>query len=224
MIATAHETGHGFWTNDEIAGLRAASGGRDENLIIHAQRDEGFDISEDEAGRETQIVSEVAPSMTASGPPYSRTGNSRVESEALVVFDTTQITSVTNRSNPKPDDPCHTLATGAHSPAIAFGWNKSAAQSLRVDDTTDALQASPTSNPAVLKNMVVRRLTPLECERLQGFPDGYTRIKWRGKDSEDCPDGHRYQALGNSMAVNVMSWIGQRIAIVDALNQEQNDG
>ena len=54
----------------------------------------------------------------------------------------------------------------------------------------------------------VRRLTPLECERLQGFPDGWTDIQWRGKPA---PDSLRYQALGNSMAVHVMRWIGERI-------------
>lgn len=57
----------------------------------------------------------------------------------------------------------------------------------------------------------IRRLTPVECERLQGFPDNHTRIKWRGKDENKCPDGHRYKALGNSMAVPVMRWIGHNI-------------
>jgi DNA (cytosine-5)-methyltransferase 1 len=60
--------------------------------------------------------------------------------------------------------------------------------------------------------MTVRRLTARECERLQGFPDDYTLIPWRKKQAEDCPDGPRYRALGNSMAVNCMSWIGERIA------------
>jgi DNA (cytosine-5)-methyltransferase 1 len=60
-------------------------------------------------------------------------------------------------------------------------------------------------------NMAVRRLTPTECERLQGFPDGYTNIK------DKCPDGPRYKALGNSMAVPVMKWIGERIQMVDSI-------
>jgi DNA (cytosine-5)-methyltransferase 1 len=64
--------------------------------------------------------------------------------------------------------------------------------------------------------MRVRRLTPVECERLQGFPDGYTDIKLRGKDT---PDGPRYKALGNSMAVPVMRWIGERIEAVDKLSR-----
>jgi DNA (cytosine-5)-methyltransferase 1 len=61
------------------------------------------------------------------------------------------------------------------------------------------------------QTMAVRKLTPTECERLQGFPDGYTNIK------ENCPDGPRYKALGNSMAVPVMRWIGKRIT----LNQKE---
>ena len=62
----------------------------------------------------------------------------------------------------------------------------------------------------------VRRLTPLECERLQGFPDGYTQIPYRGKEPYLCPDGPRYTALGNSMAVPVMEWIGRRILMATA--------
>ena len=62
---------------------------------------------------------------------------------------------------------------------------------------------------------VVRRLTPRECERLQGFPDDWTLIPWRGKPAADCPDSHRYKAVGNSMAVPVMWYIGRRIQIVE---------
>jgi DNA (cytosine-5)-methyltransferase 1 len=60
----------------------------------------------------------------------------------------------------------------------------------------------------------VRRLTPEECERLMGFPVGYTRIPWRGKAADDCPDIPRYKALGNSMCVNVMRWIGDRLNLI----------
>ena len=57
----------------------------------------------------------------------------------------------------------------------------------------------------------VRRLTPVECERLQGFPDNYTKIPWKNKPAADCPDSLRYKAIGNSMAVPVMRWIGERV-------------
>lgn len=70
---------------------------------------------------------------------------------------------------------------------------------------------------AIRQGLTVRRLTPTECERLQGFPDGFTQIPYRNKPAEKCPDGPRYKALGNSMAVPVMKWIGERIATVERI-------
>ena len=67
---------------------------------------------------------------------------------------------------------------------------------------------------------IVRRLTPRECERLQGFPDDWTKIPYRGKPAEQCPDGPRYKALGNSMAVPVMKWIGERIQTVEEILED----
>jgi DNA (cytosine-5)-methyltransferase 1 len=75
---------------------------------------------------------------------------------------------------------------------------------------------SAMSNAGAFPNMVVRRLTPVECERLQGFPDNWSRISWKGKPEEECPDGPRYKACGNSMAVPVMAFIGRQIAAVDS--------
>jgi DNA (cytosine-5)-methyltransferase 1 len=78
---------------------------------------------------------------------------------------------------------------------------------LDVSNCISAHQPSIMSHHAqtFINDMAVRKLTPVECERLQGFPDNYTNIK------ENCPDGHRYKAMGNSMAVPVMRWIGERI-------------
>lgn len=70
---------------------------------------------------------------------------------------------------------------------------------------------------AVSTGWAVRRLIPEECEKLQGFEPGFTRIPYRNKPADQCPDGPRYKALGNSMAVNCMEWIGERIALVEAL-------
>lgn len=67
---------------------------------------------------------------------------------------------------------------------------------------------------------IVRRLTPRECERLQGFPDDWTRIPYKGKPADKCPDGPRYKACGNSMAVPVMRWIGERIEWVEDVATE----
>ena len=68
----------------------------------------------------------------------------------------------------------------------------------------------------------VRRLLPVECERLMGFPDNHTRIVWKGKPEEDCPDAPRYKACGNSMAVNCMMWLGERIQAEDENIQKGN--
>jgi len=146
-----------------------------------------------------------------------------------IPFDTTQITSPQNGNNPKSGDPCHPLAAGAHPPAIVQSMEHLSAYSIREDakantfsatelevaNALKALQPSPQSHHAqtfVAQKIAVRRLTCVECERLQGFPDNYTDIKSKGKQT---PDGPRYKALGNSMAVPVMNWIGQKIQKVE---------
>lgn len=99
----------------------------------------------------------------------------------------------------------------AHSLPIAFGAQNSASQDDSVSQyVTPTLDKSKT--PGVQHDLAVRRLTPRECERLQGFPDGFTQIPYRNKPADKCPDGPRYKALGNSMAVPVMRWIGERIS------------
>ena len=112
-------------------------------------------------------------------------------------------------------------------PVVVQPFTKSKrAQSVTDDETWVDGQVNPTlslfdqgdtraTTVAVSQSMTVRRLTPRECERLQGFPDDYTLIPWRKKAAADCPDGTRYKALGNSMAVNCMAWIGERIAAVE---------
>ncbi len=157
-----------------------------------------------------------------------------------IAFDTTQITSPGNYSNPKPGDACHPLAKGQHPPAIAYRTSGNSGV-MEQGDKTAALNCGtdPAQNiiayqchgsnvgemghlragngnatggvPFVEQNMAVRRLTPRECERLQGFSDDWTKIPYRNKPAEQCPDGPRYRALGNSMAVPVMRWIGERI-------------
>ena len=76
---------------------------------------------------------------------------------------------------------------------------------------------------AISNGVQVRRLMPVECERLQGFPDNHTLISWRGKEATECPDGPRYRAIGNSMAVPVMRWIGERIAAALPVKKSAGD-
>jgi len=132
---------------------------------------------------------DVAQPLMAGGPVGGNQGGDFVQSTA-VAYDTTNITSPENGSNPRPGDPVYTLASGQHPPLLT---------------------------------PQVRRLTPTECERLQGFPDNYTKIAWRGKISDDCPDGPRYKAMGNSMAVPVMRWIGERINAVENIKSKQEE-
>ena len=75
-------------------------------------------------------------------------------------------------------------------------------------------------NPAIASHGTVRRLTPVEAERLMGFPDNHTLIEWNGKAASECPDGARYKACGNSMCVNVIRWLGLRIQAVEDSDHE----
>lgn len=220
-----------------------------ETYVTHALTGNGHDASEDGTGRGTPIVPidlrnalRGEKALDAGGgigrpgdPAFSVTRNPQavafnptagtLEANQIpaVVFDTTQVTSKANRSNPQPGDPCHPLASGAHAPAIAI--------------QAGALRENPDSGPdgvgvqegaaytlearaevqAVSTTYAVRRLTPRECERLQGFPDDYTLIPYRGKPAKDGP---RYKALGNSWAVPCVRWIGERIELVESVLAE----
>jgi DNA (cytosine-5)-methyltransferase 1 len=159
-----------------------------ETMIAHALRGEGFDASEDGTGRGTPIV------------PIAFQGRGSN-------IDLGQEVSGTIGQNVD-------RASGG-APCIAFNSREDPEVTF---DRAGPLGASSPQAQAISQGWAVRRLTPRECERLQGFPDDYTAIPYRGKPAADGP---RYKALGNSMAVNVMRWIGTRIAMVDALAREQ---
>lgn len=132
-------------------------------------------------------------------------------------FNPTQVTSPQNGNNPKWGDPCHTLAATDYAPHVAFRQNASGDVFLHGGDgsTTGSLTSSSSTYSRqyhVVSGYVVRRLMPVECERLQGFPDGWTDIEVGEKPASDTA---RYKALGNSMPVPVMLWIGRRIEEAD---------
>jgi len=119
----------------------------------------------------------------------------------------------------QPGDPMNTLTKG-DSHAVAYNISPGKGElkddihvtDAHVSKTIDASASNPAMHQggsAIVQAMAVRRLTPVECERLQGFPDGYTNIPWR--KAAESPDGPRYKALGNSWAVPVVAWIGKRI-------------
>lgn len=111
----------------------------------------------------------------------------------------------------EPGDPCPTI-TKAHSHAVAQPMSVAPTLTASNDPSRSPQSTEVTNQVAAVHSvsMAVRRLTPTECERLQGFPDGYTNIPWR--KAAESPDGPRYKALGNSWAVPVVRWIGERIA------------
>lgn len=141
----------------------------------------------------------------------------------VVPYDLFQITAPINRQNRDENSPCHTLArdNAAHAAVVsarpvAFAQNTRDEVRLMNGDGSivGALAAESGMHQTcyvAAPAMAVRRLLPVECERLQGFPDEYTRIPWKGKPASECPDGPRYKALGNSMAVPCMYWIGWQI-------------
>jgi DNA (cytosine-5)-methyltransferase 1 len=180
-------------------------------LVTHTLRGEGFDASEDGTGRGIPLIAD-----TLRGHP--RAGSNSL---GAIAFDC----KASGRSGFGVGDIASTMRAMGHKDshtnggghqAVAFHENQRA--ELTVSDTAGALKnggGKPGQGyPALLQAMQVRRLTPRECERLQGFPDEYTLIQVRGKPAADGP---RYKALGNSMAVPCMVWIGRRIAAVEAL-------
>jgi DNA (cytosine-5)-methyltransferase 1 len=256
----AHETDFLTLAKPVLAGGHA-NNPLDENLIAHSLRADGFDASGDGTGRGTPIVP-IAFNNTgqgwwndtnvASGLRDMSAGSGSKEA-TLVAFSSKDYGADAGSLAPTlramGHDGSHANAGGQV--AVAFGWNKSPSQTMRVSDTTDALQASPQSNPAVAfaqnqagevrtsdlmgtlntnanasgratpmvaQGWAVRRLTPGECEALQGFPRGYTDIPWRGKPN--APDGPRYKALGNSIAVPCLRWIGERIELCEDVMRE----
>jgi DNA (cytosine-5)-methyltransferase 1 len=163
--------------------------------VAHALRGEGFDASEDGTGRGTPLVPIAIQERAVSENMDAGPGGKGI----------------------RTDGAAYTLEARTVPQAVAFAQNQR--DELRLMDVAGALASEPGMKQQTYLHTGwrVRRLTPTECERLQGFPDGYTAIPYRNKTAEDCPDGPRYKALGNSMAVNAMRWIGQRIQMVDAM-------
>ena len=120
-------------------------------------------------------------------------------------------------------DVCPTLPAamgmgGGHTPLVPHPIAVDAYNQTINDKTTQTISSSASDINhigGVLQTMAIRRLTPKECERLQGFPDDWTKIPYRNKPADQCPDGPRYKACGNSMAVPVMRWIGTRIQMIE---------
>ena len=187
-----------------------------ETLITHALRAEGFDASEDGTGRGTPIVPvQCNGSNVGTDLPSLRRGNGHITGGVPAIAFSSK-----DFGADAMDDLAPTLRAGTHDkshanagvpPAVtvALRGREGGGVAEMGGEQATALRASQGGGdkPHILTS-AVRRLTPRECERLQGFPDDYTAVTYRGKPAADGP---RYKALGNSMAVPVMRWILTRI-------------
>jgi DNA (cytosine-5)-methyltransferase 1 len=193
-----------------------SSDGADDGLplipVAHALRGEGFDASEDGTGRGTPLVPIAIEERAVSENPNAgpngagiRTDGAAYTLEARTV---TQAVAFSVRADAMREGTAKTMSPDAEGrmrlrdPGLGIYEE--------IAPTLDTGQAH-----GIVQPWAVRRLTPLECERLMGFPDGWTRIPYRNKTADACPDGPRYKALGNSWAVNCGRVIFDRMRMVE---------
>jgi DNA (cytosine-5)-methyltransferase 1 len=189
--------------SDPIRAKGGDTGGGGESLIAFSCKDHGGDASE------------IAPTLRSMGHHGSHPNGGGQVAVAFAATDYKEgkfeeveqarpLTTTADRTRGAP-------ITLAFKP----GQSEAAGGTFVTEEFAPTLQAQnngSTAVPAISRASAVRRLTPTECERLQGFPDNHTLIPWKKKPASACPDGPRYKALGNSMAVPCMAWIGNRIA------------
>ncbi|UXN70921.1 DNA cytosine methyltransferase [Devosia neptuniae] len=158
-------------------------------------------------------IVDVAQPIMAAGPSNGNQGGDVVVSSALTVALRGRDGGATAELGGEVATALRASTGGGDKPhVLAFQSKASSTQSMNPSDITPMLDKSKSDGVAMYQgSSAVRRLTPTECERLQGFPDGYTDIPWRGKPTS--PDGPRYKALGNSWAVPKFTWLGRRIAM-----------
>lgn len=156
-------------------------------------------------------TSKCLDSATGLNPTCSQGGT-------MVIYEPIGFEANMSQQQPSTGNMFQTLTRRTHASVLCAGWlpgQGSKAGSIGYEEGIAPTPRRGCDSYGLHQGMQVRRLTPVECERLQGFPDGHTNIPWRGKP--ESPDGPRYKALGNSMAVNVMEWIGRRIQEVEKI-------
>lgn len=226
-------------TDDRAPTLTAAAGMSGNNQPVLCA---GFKAGQGAQAGGIGYCEEVSPTLAAAPSGTNQT-------PAAMAFDTTQITSKENGSNPEFGKPCHSLNANAHVPCVALDMTHACDVIRECGEQVPALQARmgtggnqvpltyqmngfgdycaaevassckqrdfKDSTDLAITHMVVRRLTPMECERLQGFPDHWTDIgEWtdeKGKKHKDA-DSPRYKALGNSIALPFWEWMLRRMA------------
>ena len=171
-------------------------------------------------GGNIPFVQNVSYALQGSGSTSKRSNGMGYKEEQSYTLNTTDVHGVAfgwqNSSHQGMSvDTISPTLDKSKTPAVAVPLTNIVAPTLTASNNPSrSPQSTEVTNQVAsvyAASTAVRRLTPVECERLQGFPDNYTQIPWNKKVSADCPDGLRYKAMGNSMAVPVMNWIGTRI-------------
>ena len=189
----------------KAAGSTTQQDAESDLLIVHTLRGEGHDASEDGTGRGVPLVASTLTSGSGTKAGHNaRSGHAKdgtLISEKVLGFHHNA-----RPSEQKIEENLSGPLTRGQQPAVAF--THEATPKVREEKAYALDSQNGRRGSVCVGGMRVRRLTPRECERLQGFPDDYTLIPYRKKMPADGP---RYKALGNSMAVPVMAWIGKRI-------------
>ncbi len=241
------ESGQGFWQQDEASGTVKVNGAEPTTVVCYDARGLGpGDVSPvitgDHAARTNDYMPVIVENQAAFGflpgqgskagsigfeEELSPTLRSSCDSYGVLCYGIAE-----NIINRQPQNGGN--GTGI-SRDVQFTLNTSGVHGVCCFTQNDAgrdctYELAPTLrsggsdggpiNQAIADSGTVRRLTPTECERLMGFPDGHTKIEWNGKSIEECPDGPRYKACGNAFTVNCARWIGRRIQMVEELLHE----
>lgn len=196
-------------------------------MVAHSLRGEGFDASEDGTGRGTPLVPVAQPytlAIRGRGDTHNLEYRQDGTANALLTPNGGRggigVGAIAFHPTQDPissTEVCHSIGANDNATAAVATYECGGIGSYNSSNVSSPLlrtgaDKGPGCEAVIQHAMQVRRLTPTECERLQGFPDGYTAIPWRGKPADQCPDGPRYKALGNSWAVPNVRWIGERIA------------
>lgn len=231
------ESSFGQYREDVIAGTTKASGGvlgggSETFLTVYENHPSDSRVKEmgetcqtvtstwGTGGGNIPFVQNVSYALQGSGSTSKRSNGMGYKEEQSYTLNTTDVHGVAfgwkNSSHQGMSvDTISPTLDKSKTPAVAVPLTNIVAPTLTASNNPSrSPQSTEVTNQVAsvyAASTAVRRLTPVECERLQGFPDNYTQIPWNKKVSVDCPDGLRYKAMGNSMAVPVMNWIGTRI-------------
>ena len=206
-ITAYTESSFGTYIRSAVGGVVTASGGAlgggSETLVVHGTQD-------------PIISSTTAHCLGRNGGQENILFDIAHRSDVVRIQDDDTTPTLTARMGTGGNNiPCIALAGNTIGRQPHNGGNGNG-----FDDSGVSYTLTATDTHGVFDSVTVRKLTPQECEKLQGFPPGYTQIPYRNKPAEDCPDSPRYKAIGNSMAVPVIKWIGERM--INYMDMTQN--